>query len=113
MTAHEIVETLLSESPFVGNNDRPHGYIGIVDNVHGNMQAQWADDLMHVDHSEMGRGPNYLRWRYATNRVMPTVLWSGDPTEHPEVKAQVEAWLDAKGFKVASHTWNFNSWMGY
>lgn len=112
-TAQQIVETLLGETAFVGNNGRPKGYLGIVDIVHGAIQAMWAEDVLAVDHSEMGRGPNSLRWRYATNRVIPTVLWSGDPSDNPEAKGIVEDWLDRRGFQVRGHTIDFNRWMGY
>lgn len=111
--AQEIVEAILTESPFVGNNGRPKGYLGIVDIAYGTIKALWAEDVLKVDHSEMGRGPNSLRWRYATNRAIPTILWSGDPSDNPEAKGIVEDWLDRKGFRVVGHTTDFNRWMGY
>lgn len=113
MTAQDIAEAVLTESPFVGNNGRPRGYLGIVDIIHDMIRTQWAEDILQVDHSEMGRGPNALRWRYAVNRAIPTVLWSGDPSEYPEVKGMVEDWLDRKGLRVVGHTIDFNRWMGY
>lgn len=113
MTAFEIVEALLNESVFVGNNGRPKGWLGIVDITRGTIRAQWSEDIVADDHSEMGRNAYWFRWRYATNRVRPTVMWTTDPSEHPEVKTMVEEWLDKKGFMVLSHTTDFNMWMGY
>jgi len=55
VTAQEIVEALLTESVFVGNNGRPRGYLGIVDIAHGSIRAQWSEDIVADDHSELGR----------------------------------------------------------
>lgn len=111
MTAQEIVEMLLGESVFVGNNGRPKGYLGYVDICHG-ITAQWSNDIIATDHSEMGRKPDSYRWRYAVNRAVPTVLWT---TDHPtgEAKVALEDWLDRKGLQVAGHTTDFNRWSGY
>lgn len=112
-TAHQIVKTLLGELVFVGNNGRPRGYIGIVDISYGVVRAVWSEDILGSDHSELGRNDYWYRWRYATNRTSPVVLWSTDPSGEPEVKSLLEDWLDRKGFRVAGHTTDFNRWSGY
>lgn len=113
ITAAEIVEAILTESAFVGNNGRPRGYLGLYDAGSGAMKTQWSDDVMADDHSQLGRNPHGYRWRYATNKTIPTVLWSTDPTGVDEAKQAVEEWLDKKGLKVLGHTTDFNRWMGY
>lgn len=112
-TAQQIVEALLGETAFVGNNGRPRGYLGIVDISRGTIQTKWSEDIVADDHSELGRNAYWYRWRYATNRATPTVMWTTDPSGEPEVKAMVEDWLDRKGFRVMGHTTDFNRWMGY
>lgn len=113
MKIREIVEVILRGDIFAGNNGRPKGYLGVVDGATMAIHTMRSDDIMAADHSGLGRSPFLYRWRYATNRITPTVLWTTNPEGEPEVKAAVEDWLDRRGYRVMGHTIDASAWMGY
>ena len=113
MIAEDIVAVILDEGVFIGNNGSPRGYLGIVDGATGEVRAIWSDTLLADDHSDLGRTPYAYRWRYATNRTVPKVLWTTDPSSNPGVKTIVTDWLDKKGLVVVGHTTDLNLWAGY
>lgn len=114
MIARYVVEVLLEEQPNfkradqVFNGEIPFGFIGVVDN--GHVRAS-VGGLEYVDHSELGYTQETGRWRFATNRRIPVVLWTTPPTMAQIF--EVEEWLKKKGYEVASHTQDFNKWRGF
>jgi len=110
-----VVEVLLGDDPNLHRvatlfgGDPPWGYLGVITRD-GNVRVR-KGELMEIDHSEIGYGPHDGRWRFATNRKYPLVLWATDPNESQ--KMAVETWLNDNGFPVRDHTTDFNRWRGY
>ena len=92
------------------NGETPFGFIGVVDTSGLNIKATQAE-LEHVDHSELGYTAHTGRWRFATNRRVPTVLWTTPPSMLQMFA--VEEWLNERGYKVTGHTQDFNKWRGF
>ena len=116
MIAQLVVEILSGDRPDFDRAERlfngkaPFGYIGVVDADGMNVRATQGE-LEFVDHSELGYTTHTGRWRFATNRRVPTVLWTTPPSM-AQIFA-VEEWLKERGYKVTGHTQDFNKWRGF
>lgn len=106
MDVAKIVGILLDEDQYYPAFDgSPYGYLGTVDaDLH--VKATLID--LDAEHQQQGMSFHDARWRYATNRKVPTVGWSNDCTE--EQKQAVTQWLQQRGYRVAGHVMNLDKW---
>lgn len=116
MIAQLVVEILSGDRPDFNRAARtfsgqtPHGYMGVVDSDGMNVRAT-ETDIEEVDHSDLGYTAHSGRWRFATNRRVPIVLWTTPPSMVQMFA--VEEWLKGRGYNVTGHTQDFNKWRGF